>query len=164
MNDKRLRIYLDDHLALLVGETELAARCHRSNRGTRLGAFLEQLESDLARQQEKVQDVIHQIGGRDSMESMVKQGAAWFAEKLGRFKLNDALFTYSSLSRVVELETLAAAAQERIALWDSLAAIAEADRRLRRFDFMALRDESRKHLTKLNSRRRRAAREALVEE
>ena len=163
MNDKRLRIYLDDHLALTVGEIELAARCHRSNQGTLLGGFLEVLEADLADQESKLKDVIHKVGGKDGIESMVKQGAAWFAEKLGRFKLNDSLLTYSSLSRVVELETLAAAAQERVALWDSLAAIAEGDRRLKTFDFIALRDESKKHLKKLNSNRRRAAVEAFVE-
>jgi hypothetical protein len=27
MNDKRLRIYLDDHLALMVAEVELIGRC-----------------------------------------------------------------------------------------------------------------------------------------
>lgn len=164
MNERRLQIYLDDHLALLVGERELAARCHRSNRETRLGAFLEQLESDLADQEATLKQVIHRVGGKDGIESKVKQGAAWFAEKLGRFKRNDSLLSYSSLSRVVELETLAAAAQERVALWDSLAAIAESDRRLKKFDFLALRNESRKHLTKLNARRRRAVAEAFVEE
>jgi hypothetical protein len=164
MSDKRLQIYLDDHLALIVGEIELAARCHRSNPEAPLGEFLKRLEAELVDQQAVVKDVIHRVGGKDGIESLVKQGAAWFAEKLGRFKLNDSLLTYSSLSRVVELETLAAAAQERVALWDSLAAIAESDRRLAKFDFMALRNQSKKHLTALNSRRRRAAVEAFVGE
>ncbi len=163
MNDKRLQIYLDDHLALIVGEAELAARCHRSNEPSSLGTFLEQLEKELADQQAVVKDVIHRLGGTEGIESMVKQGAAWFAEKLGRFKLNDSLISYSSLSRVVELETLAAAAQERIALWDSLAAVAELDRRLKKFDFAFLRKQSKKHLTGLNTRRRRAAVEAFAE-
>lgn len=164
MNDKRLRIYLNDHLALMVGEMELAARCHRSNKGTSLGRFLEVLEADLADQESKLKDVIDKVDGKGGIESKVKQGAAWFTEKLGRFKLNDSLLTYSALSRVVELETLAAAAQERVALWDSLAALMEADHRLQKFDCFALRDQSKKLLTKLNSRRRRAAVEAFVEE
>ena len=163
MNDKRIQIYLEDHLALLVGEMELAARCHRSNQGSRLGDFLQQLELDLADHHSELKDVVHRVGGKDGIESMVKQGAAWFAEKLGRFKLNDSLLTYSSLSRLIELETLAAAAQERVALWDSLAAIAVGDRRLKKFDFLALRDQSKKQLTGLNTRRRRAALKAFVE-
>ena len=32
MNDKRLRIDLDDHLALMMAEIELIGRCRRSNR------------------------------------------------------------------------------------------------------------------------------------
>jgi hypothetical protein len=32
MNDDHLKTYVNDHLALLVGETELAGRCHRSNK------------------------------------------------------------------------------------------------------------------------------------
>ena len=40
MNDDRLEIYVNDHLALLVGETELAERCHRSNEEGALGLFL----------------------------------------------------------------------------------------------------------------------------
>jgi len=164
MNNRRLHIYLDDHLALIAGERELAARCHQSNQPTRLGTYLQRLESELADQESRLKDVSHRAGGKSGIESMVKQGAAWFAEKLGRFKFNDSLLTYSSLSRVVELETLAATAQERVALWDSLASISVEDRRLKKIDFVALRDQSKKHLTRLNAHRRRAAVEAFVEE
>lgn len=163
MNDKRLHIYLDDHLALLVGEMELAARCHKSNFEQPLGNFLCKLEADLVEQMNQLKAVIHQVGGKEGMESKVKQGAAWFAEKLGRFKLNDSLLTYSSLSRVVELETLAAAAQERVALWDNLASVAEGDKRLKKFDFEATRDQAKKHLKRLNNRRRDAAVEAFTQ-
>jgi len=48
MNEERLNIYLDDHLALMVGETELAARCRSSNSGSPLGRFLQQLEDELS--------------------------------------------------------------------------------------------------------------------
>lgn len=160
MNDRRLQIYLDDHLALIVGEMELAARCRRSNAEGPLGDFLAQLERDLTAQQMVVKEVLRQVVGADGVESLLKQGAAWFAEKLGRFKLNDALLAYSSLSRVVELETLAAAAQERVALWDSLAALVAADDRLDKFDFVGLRDQARSHLADLDIRRRQAAVEA----
>ena len=163
MNDKRLQIYLDDHLALMVGERELAARCHGSNQQQPLSDFLTKLEKDLAEQLNQLKSVIHDVGGKEGMESKVKQGAVWFVEKLGRFKLNDSLLSYSSLSRVVELETLAAAAQERVALWDSLANVAEGDERLKKFDFEANRDQAKKHLKRLNNRRRKAAIEAFAD-
>jgi hypothetical protein len=163
MHDKRMRIYLDDHLALIVGEIELAARCRRSNEGGLLEALLRRLESDLAAQRQMIREVLPVIAGSEGIESMVKRGAAWFAEKLGRFKLNDSLLEYSSLSRVVELETLAAAAQERIALWDSLATIAKTEPRLDRFSFEPLREQSQAHLADLDTQRRLAAVEAFCQ-
>ena len=160
MIDRRLRIYLDDHLALMVAEVELARRCRKSNRRTQLGEFLQQLENEVGAQKSVVRDVIHRIGGKSTIESRVKQGAGWFAEKLGRFKLNDSLLTYSNLSRVVELEALTAAAQERIALWDSLDSVAGGDSRLEGITFSFFREQSEQHLVELESRRRFAAIEA----
>jgi hypothetical protein len=160
MNDNRLRIYLDDHSALMVGEVELIGRCWRSNRGTPLGEFLQELENEVNPQKSAVQDMIRRIGGRNTVGSGLKKGAAWLAEKLGRLKLNDSLLTYSDLSRVVELETLSAAAQERIALWDNLGSVAANDPRFEGVTFSIFRDHSQQHLDQLNIQRRRAAVEA----
>ena len=160
MNDKRMRIYLDDHLALMVAEVELIRRCWRNNRRTPVGELLQRLESEVKAQKSIVNDVIHRIGGKDTIESRLKQGAGWFAEKLGRFKLNDSLLTYSELSRVVELETLTAAAQERIGLWDNFDAVASKDSRLDGITFSFFREQSQQHLDELNTRRRFAAAEA----
>ena len=162
MNDKRLRIYLDDHLALMVAEVELIGRCWRNNRGTPLGEFLQQLENEVKAQKSIARDMIHRVGGKEGIESKAKQSVAWFAEKLGRFKLNDAVLRYSKLSRVVELETLAAAAQERIAFWDNFDAVASKDQRLNGITFSFFREQSRQHLDELNTRRRFAAAEAFA--
>lgn len=161
MQDKPLHIYLDDHLALLVGERELAARCHRNNQHPPWEVFLKKLEQNLPEHEEILRDVIGRVG-REGLESLAKQGAAWFTEKLGRFKPNDSLLKYSNLSRVVEFETLAAAAQERIALWDSIAAVSNGDRRLDKFDFPWLCSEAEDHLKELNALRRIAAKEAFL--
>ena len=161
MRDKRLHIYLNDHLALLVAETQLAARCRRSNRATPLGEFLDQLHTELSAQQSVVRDVLRRLG---SSESSLKQGAAWFAEKLGRFKLNDTLLRYSKLSRVLELEALAATGSERLALWDNLEAVASKDERLKGITFAFFRDQSRRHLEQLDRHRRYAAVQAFLED
>ena len=160
MNERRLRIYFDDHLALIVAEVELIRRCRKSNRRTSLGEFLQQLENEVQAQKSIVNDVIHRIGGTSTIESRVKQSAGWFAEKLGRFKLNDSLLTYSDLSRVLELEALTAAAQERIALWDNLDSMTGDDRRLDGITFSFFREQTEQHLGELNSRRRFAATQA----
>ncbi len=164
MNDKRLRIYLDDHIALMVAEVELIGRCLRSNQQTPLGEFLQQLENEVKSQKSIARDMIHRIGGKESIESKAKQSVAWFAEKVGRFKLNDSLLSYSALSRLVELEALSAAAQERIAVWDNFDAVASDDPRLDGITFSFFREQSEQHLDELNSRRRFAAAEAFVSE
>jgi hypothetical protein len=157
-SDKRLRIYLNDHAALMFGELELVRRCRHSNRNIPLSEFLERMHVEVKAQRSVVKDVMHRIGGR---ESLIKGSGAWLAEKLGRFKLNGTVLTYSSLSRVLELETLAAAALERIAVWDNLDAIAAADERLAGISFGFFRQQSREHLDELNTRRKHAAVEAL---
>ena len=162
MNDKRLRIYLDDHSALMVGEIELIGRCWRSNRDSPLGEFLQKLENEVKPQKSAVQDMISRIGGKNTVGSRLKKGAAWFAEKLGRLKLNDSLLTYSDLSRVVELEALSATAQERIALWDNLGFVTANDSRYEGMTFSAFRDQSQQHLDELNAQRKQAAVEAFV--
>ena len=162
MNEKRVRIYLDDHVALMVGEIELAIRCRANNENTPLASFLSRLEGDVKAQKECVTELIRQFGSRQGIDSIAKQGVAWFVEKLGRLKPNDSLLVYSSLSRVIELETLAAAALERVALWDNLHAIAGEDQRLGTTDFAHLRVQSQQHLDGLNERRRHSAVEAFA--
>jgi hypothetical protein len=94
----------------------------------------------------------------------MKQGAAWFAEKLGRLKLNDSFLTYSPLSRMTELEALSAAALARIMLWDNLESLGPRDARLEGIAFSGLRDQSQQHLDELHKLRREAASLAFVGE
>ena len=157
-SDKRLRIYLDDHAALMFGELELVRRCQHSNRNSPRGEFLQRMHVEVKAQRSVVKDVMHRIGSR---ESLIKGGGVWLAEKLGRLKLNGTVLTYSSLSRVLELETLAAAAVERIAVWENLDAIAASDERLAGISFDSLYRQAHIHLDELNTRRKQAAVEAL---
>ena len=101
-------------------------------------------------------DALNEFG----VPEVLDPAAEAIPEKLGRFKLNDSLLTYSNLNRVLELETLTAAAQERIALWDNLGSVAGDDSRLEGITFSFFREQSEQHLFELNSRRRFAAMEA----
>ncbi|MEZ6097794.1 MAG: hypothetical protein R3E01_02365 [Pirellulaceae bacterium] len=158
MNDDRLKIYLNDHLALLVAETELAERCQRSNAHGPLGLFLRQLASELQVEQDLLRHMLKCVG---TSESLVKQGMAWLAEKAGRFKLNDALLEYSDLSRLVELETLCVAVGEREAFWQNLHAARAADARLSHINFARQQQQAQTHATILSEHRLEAATKAL---
>jgi len=151
MHEKRMRIYLDDHLSMIVGEMELIDRCHNSNRHSELGFFLKQLLYDLRVQKETVDKVFHCLDFETSIQGQLKQGAAWLAEKIGRLKLNDSLLEYSDLSRVVELEALLAVTQERIALWVTLNSLSVTDVRLKGFDFSLILMQSELQLAELKT-------------
>jgi hypothetical protein len=55
--------------------------------------------------------------------SLVKERAAWAAEKVGRFKLNGSLTGYSDLSRVEEIEALSAGVHAKKLLWKTVATL-----------------------------------------
>jgi len=157
MNSARLQIYLDDHLALMVGEAELAARCLKSNRGTPLGDFLDRLHIEIQSQRSIVHDVLHQLEGKPSR---VKNSMAWLAEKMGRWKSNGGFLKYSDLSRLVELEALAACASARVSLWETLESVSASNDRLSEISFGFFCEQSEGHVTELQKRRRYAAAQA----
>ncbi|HCS52588.1 hypothetical protein [Rubinisphaera sp.] len=146
-----MRIYLDDHFSMIVGEMELIERCHSSNSNSELGYFLKKLLSDLQVQKETVEKVFHCLDFEVSIQGQLKQGAAWLAVKIGRFKLNDSLLEYSDLSRVVELEAMLAVAQERIALLVTLNSLTFTEVLLRDFDFSLMLMQSELQLAELKT-------------
>jgi hypothetical protein len=114
---QRLSIYLNDHLAGAVAATELARRSAGSNRGTALGQMLERLVEELEEDRAALRQAMELWGVR---VDHAKLAAAWAAEKLGRFKLNGSLVSYSSLSRLEELEILVLATEGKRLLWEAL--------------------------------------------
>ena len=158
MNDERLRIYLTDHLAVVVGELELAKRCKSENEHLPLGDFLRQLVDDLHQQRSIMVDALHRVGGS---ESTVKQGMGWLSEKLGRLKMNDSLLSYSPLGRLYEIEALSAAALERVMLWDNLQSTRRTDPRMSGLPFLQFRQQSEQHVVDLHEQRQMAVGEAI---
>lgn len=157
MRDDHLKVYLSDHLAELVLERELAARCQKNNPAGSLGQFLARFLEELKDQEAEVREMLHRVGGS---ESMVKEGAAWLAEKLGRLKLNNSLVSYSDLSRVLELETLVAAGRARLSFWQTATSVFVQDPRLADLPMGRRIEETREQLHTLDRFHLAAALEA----
>lgn len=123
--DKFLGIYLNDHLAVLVGTRELLERSLESNRGTPLGDVLGEILSSTEEEQAALEALMKRQG---VAENRAKTAGAWLAERVGRLKLNGQLTGYSDLSRLVEIEGAAVAVEAKRLFWDALtrAGIAEA--------------------------------------
>lgn len=128
-------IYLNDHLAAATGGCELARRAAGANQGTELGDFLADLAAEAEAHRAQLEDVMARLGVR---RDDLKVGAGWVAEKFGRLKLNGRFFSYSPLSRIVELEALIAGSSAREQLWRTLAAAAPSEPRIADIDFADL--------------------------
>jgi hypothetical protein len=148
-----LPIYLNDHLALATAGRDLARRAAGANKGTEIGDFLAELSAQVEADRAQLIDVMARLDvGRDQL----KIGAAWLGEKLGRLKLNGRLLEYSPLSRVIEIESLIAGVQAKLALWRTLAAAVPDEPRLADVDFTHLAARAEEQLEALTSRHRDA--------
>ena len=131
--ERLLGTYLNDHLAGSTVAVELVGRARAQNEGTPLGRFLSDLAGEIEEDRETLERVMERLGvGRDRL----KLALGWAGEKVGRLKLNNRLFGYSPLSRVIELEALSLGVEGKRCLWQALRATNEP--RLAEFDFDAL--------------------------
>lgn len=116
--ERRLAIYLNDHLAGATAGVEVARRVASSNRaepafGSVLAEVRDEIEADRATLENLMEEL--EVG-----RSRVKPAAAWVGEKLGRLKPNGQVTGYSPLSRLFELEILCIGITGKIRLWEAL--------------------------------------------
>lgn len=155
---KLLRIYLQDHDSLAVITDRLIGRSLRSNRDSPLGDLLTRLRTHVAEDRSALHELMDLVGVRPSR---AKTTFAWVAERFGVLKLNGRLVRYSPLSRVFELEGLAALLSMRIRRWEALHTLVDRDHDLSGIDFQALIDRSEEDLSSLAAHHSDAAATAL---
>ena len=86
--NRRLAIYLNDHLAGSVVGTELAKRALEENRGSSFGEFLEWLLGQIRQDQATLERLMDELG---VSKSRFKRTLALVLERVGRLKLNGQL-------------------------------------------------------------------------
>jgi len=156
---KLFRIYLQDHMAAANGGVELARRLRGSNQGTPYGDALARIADEIDADRRALEGIAEDLGVEPDR---VKQLAAWAAEKAGRLKLNGQLTGYSPLSRVVELEGLAAGVTAKLSLWRVLLELAPGELRLEAARLERLIERGEEQRSTLEELRTRAAREAFA--
>jgi hypothetical protein len=129
--ERRLRIYLNDHLATTMLARELATRSLGRNRGSELGTFLDQFLEDQLRERAMLLEAMR---GMSVAPQTLKVAAAWMAERIGRLKPNGQLTGYSPLSRLLEIEGLLGLIRGARSMWLALARLD--DERLRGLDLL----------------------------
>jgi hypothetical protein len=154
VDDRRLGVYLNDHLAGAVGGEELAKRCLGQNRDSLLGTYLEQLLDEVREDRATLERLMDELRiARDPW----KRHASWLLEKAGRMKLNGGVFGYSDLSRLEELEGLSLGVEGKAMMWRALRSVPSVDERARDFDMAALERRAEGQRERLEVFRREAA-------
>jgi hypothetical protein len=159
MNEKYLRIYLQDHLAGSTAGLELARRARGTNKGSEYGPPLAKIADEIEADRRHLQGIMEDLGfGGDRLKNI----AAWGLEKAGRLKLNGELTGYSPLSRVVELEGLLTGITGKLGLWVSLLELAPGEPRLDAALLERLRARAEEQRATVEELRERASREAFA--
>jgi hypothetical protein len=158
LNRKLLAIYLNDHLAGSTVGTNLCKRIVGQNRDNDFGPVFERLYQEIDEDRETLRAVMRKVGAK---EDPVKRVGAFVAERAGRLKLNGSVFSYSPLSRVVEIEGLALGVTGKLALWRSLGEVQAEE--LTEFDFTALAVRAEAQQEILEEQRLAAVRIALTQ-
>ena len=150
-----LHIYLQDHLAGATFGCELAERCRRANERSEFGEPLAKLAGEIVADRETLIDVMRRVGAD---RSNVKISAAWLAEKVRRLKPNGRPFSYTPLTRLLELESLTIGITGKRALWRALEGTGVHETELGPVDFAALGQRAEEQLRTVESLRLAAAR------
>jgi hypothetical protein len=119
LSSDALTIYLNDHLSGATAGTELADRAASENEDTDFGRPLRELATEIDRDRDELLAIMATL---EIQVDHVKLAVGWTAEKLARLKPNGRVFSYSPLSRLLELEGLAAGIRGKRALWRALKA------------------------------------------
>ena len=159
MNEKHLRIYLQDHLAGATAGLELARRTRGANESSEYGPPLAKIADEIEADRRHLYGIIEELGfGGDRLKII----AAWGLEKVGRLKLNGQLTGYSPLSRLIELEGLLTGITGKKGLWVALLELAPTEPRLDAALLERLRDRAEEQRTTVEELREKAAREAFL--
>jgi hypothetical protein len=159
LDRKLLGTYLNDHLAGSTVGLELAKRARGSNEGNEYGAVLERISREIEEDRETLQRLMASL---EIKRDHPKVAVAWIAEKFGRLKPNGRILSYSPLSRLIELESLALGIMGKRSLWEALGEVADQDARLDATELKRLADRAERQRSEVWRLRGQAAREALA--
>jgi putative membrane protein len=155
---KRLVIYLNDHLAGATAGVELARRMTREHHGSAYGEILESLRKEISQDR---QDLVRLLADLDVPVRRYKTYGAWLGEKAARMKPNGRLLRRSGLALLIEIEALRLGAQGKASLWRGLLAASAQDSRLDADRLEELLRRAVRQIKTLDSLHARAATELL---
>ena len=146
-----------DHLAGSTSALELLDHLISLHAGTALEPFFTELRQEIDQDRAALRDLVRKLG---SDQSLVRNTAAWFAEKGARVKLRFEDQAGGPLARLEMLEALALGIEGKRSLWRALATVSDAVPALGSVDLGWLEQRAAQQRERVEVRRLEAAREA----
>ncbi len=157
MANESLATYLNDHLAGSVVALELLDHLQENGAGTAEASILADVHADIVADRQDLEGVMAQRG---IAVSETRKATGWLVEKLSEIKLRLDDAGDGALRRLEALETVSLGIAGKEALWDALAAAAEAAPELNGLDYARLGQRAATQRAVVESLRLRAAQEA----
>ena len=157
MANESLATDLNDHLAGSVVALELLDHLEEDGAGTAEASTLAGVHADIEADRQELEAFMAQRG---ITVSVPRKAAGWLVEKLSELKLHLDDAGDGALRRLEALETLSLGIAGKAALWDALAAAAEAAPELRELDYARLGQRAASQRAAVEELRLRAAQEA----
>ena len=157
MVNESLATYLNDHMAGSVIALELLNHLAEDGAGTAEASLLAGVHADIEADRQELEAFMAQRG---IAVSAPRQATGWLLEKLSEIKLRLDDTGDGALRRLQALETVSLGIAGKAALWDALAAAAEAAPELRVLDYARLGRRAETQRAVVEELRLRAAQEA----
>jgi hypothetical protein len=159
MQYEHLATYLNDHLAGSVVALELLEHLEGAHGDAPIAGFLAGLRAEVAADRDELERLIERLGVH---ESLPRQAAAWFAEKIARLKLQLDTTAAGPMGLFEGLEVLSLGIEGKHSLWRALSAVAEGVPALQGIDYERLMGQAAEQRRRVEAERLAVARAALL--
>lgn len=157
--ERPIASYLHDHLAGAAYAIDLAGALRDHYKDSPLGDFAQELVDEIRTDRRILADIARRFS---PASSGIKEGLAWFSEKLSRFKLRHS--DSSGLRTLEALEFLQLGIRGKLALWRALAHCAPVELKLGEINFEDLILRASLQEAAVEQQRLRAAKKVFAQE
>jgi hypothetical protein len=159
MSSKHLATYLNDHAAGALAAIELMKHLEEEYAGQEIASFVADIRSAVEPDERELRSIIKRL---DLGGGHVRRAAAWVTERAAQLKLFADDPGGGPLRLLESLEFLSLGIEGKLALWQSLTAVAPDIPALQSVDFARLADRARDQRRRVEEQRIKAARVALL--
>jgi hypothetical protein len=159
MAQRRIDVYLNDHLAGATFGADLARQLKARTEGTDFQPEMSRLAAEIEADLDTLTDLMNRIG---STRNPSKQATAWVAEKASRVKLTGLTSGNDELGTFLSIEALSLGVEGKASLWTTLRELRGHYPELQSTDLDGLLQRAQRQRQVLETERTAAAKRSLI--